>query len=107
MANINSISALGDTTRRLLFEQIRKRPCSVSELVANVSVSQPAVSQHLKILREAQLVSVEKKGQQRIYHMDPRGLQELRSYVENLWEDALRAFGDEAEKLAGDTAKRV
>jgi DNA-binding transcriptional ArsR family regulator len=103
------MNALGDATRRLLFEQIRQSPCSVSELVANVSVSQPAVSQHLKILREAQLVSVEKKGQQRIYHMDPRGLQELRAYVENLWEDALHAFGDEAEKMAstGEVAKGV
>ena len=98
--DIQSINALGDATRRKLFERIRQGSCSVSELVTTVSVSQPAVSQHLKVLREAQLVSVMKKGQQRIYHLNPKGLQELRSYVENLWEDALHAFGEEAEKMA-------
>jgi DNA-binding transcriptional ArsR family regulator len=100
MTNINSIGALGDPTRRRLFERIRQGACGVSELVATVSVSQPAVSQHLKVLREAQLVSVVKRGQQRIYQLDPRGLLSLRSYMEDLWEDALRAFGDEAERMA-------
>ena len=100
MANINSISALGDPTRRRLFERIRQGACGVSKLVTTVSVSQPAVSQHLKVLREAQLVSVVKRGQQRIYQLDLRGLLSLRSYMEDLWEDALLAFGDEAERMA-------
>jgi DNA-binding transcriptional ArsR family regulator len=65
-----------------------------------VPISQPAVSQHLKILREARLVKVEKRGQQRIYHLNPVGLAELRRYVENLWDDVLRAFGEEAERMA-------
>ena len=100
MANINPIDALGDPTRRQLFERIRQGSCTVTELVATVSVSQPAVSQHLKVLREAQLVRVTKHGQKRIYHLNPQGLDELRRYMDGLWDDALRAFGAEAEKMA-------
>ena len=98
MANISPLDALGDPTRRQLFERLRKSPCSVNELMSIVPISQPAVSQHLKVLREAQLVKVEKRGQQRIYHLNPIGLAVLRSYTESLWEDVLRAFGKEAER---------
>jgi len=69
-------------------------------LISIVPISQPAVSQHLRVLRDARLVRVEKRGQQRIYHLDPAGLAELRQYVEGLWDDVLRAFGDEAERMA-------
>jgi DNA-binding transcriptional ArsR family regulator len=100
MTNIHPLNALGDPTRRRLFERIRQGPCSVTELVETVSVTQPAVSQHLKVLREAQLVSVVKQGQQRIYQLNPSGLQELRRYVEGLWDDVLQAFGDEAARMA-------
>jgi len=93
------MNALGDPTRRRIFERIRQGPCSVTELVETVSVSQPAVSQHLKVLREAQLVSAVKQGQQRIYQLNPNGLVELRQYVEGLWDDALQAFGDEAARI--------
>jgi DNA-binding transcriptional ArsR family regulator len=96
------MNALGDPTRRRIFEHIRQGPCTVTELVGIVSVSQPAVSQHLKVLREAQLVNVEKQGQQRIYQLNPNGLAELRQYVEGLWDDALQAFETEAEKMAND-----
>ncbi|HEX5840372.1 MAG TPA: metalloregulator ArsR/SmtB family transcription factor [Anaerolineales bacterium] len=93
------LEALGEPTRRKLFERIRQSPCSVTELISIVPISQPAVSQHLKILREARLVRVEKRGQQRIYHLNPIGLAELRGYVERLWDDVLRAFGEEAERM--------
>jgi DNA-binding transcriptional ArsR family regulator len=93
-------NALGDPTRRMLFERIRQGPCTVNDLAAIVPVSQPAVSQHLKVLREAQLVRVEKQGQRRIYHLNPDGLAELRRYVDEMWDDALRAFAAEAEKRA-------
>ena len=99
MTNIHPMNALGDATRRKLFERIRQSPCTVTELVETVSVSQPAVSQHLKVLREAQLVHVVKQGQQRIYQLNPNGLEELRRYVEGLWDDALQAFGDEAARI--------
>ena len=100
MTNIHSFNALGDPTRRRLFERICQGPCTVTELVATVSVSQPAVSQHLKVLREAQLVRVMKQGQRRIYQLNPEGLEEMRRYMEGLWDDALRAFANEAEKMA-------
>jgi DNA-binding transcriptional ArsR family regulator len=100
MANISPLNALGDPTRRKLFEYLRLGPCPVTELISIVPISQPAVSQHLKVLREAQLVRVEKQGQQRIYHLNPVGLAELRSYAESLWDDVLRAFGEEAERMA-------
>jgi len=100
MANVNPIDALGDPTRRKLFEKLRSGPCSVNELVSVVPISQPAVSQHLKVLRDAQLVRVEKHGKQRIYRLNPVGLTELRTYVETLWDDVLNAFGEEATKLA-------
>ncbi|MGB7872757.1 MAG: metalloregulator ArsR/SmtB family transcription factor [Anaerolineales bacterium] len=100
MTDIHPMNALGDSTRRRIFERIRQGPCSVTELVATVTVSQPAVSQHLKVLREAQLVSVVKQGQQRIYQLNPSGLEELRLYVEGFWDNALQAFGDEAARMA-------
>jgi DNA-binding transcriptional ArsR family regulator len=100
MANITPIDALGDPTRRQLFEYLRQGPCSVTQLISIVPISQPAVSQHLRVLREARLVKVEKRGKQRIYHLNPVGLAELRQYVESLWDDALRAFGEEAERIA-------
>ena len=99
MTNISSLEALGDPTRRLLFERIRKGPCSVTELISIVPISQPAVSQHLKVLRDARLVRVEKRGQLRIYHLNPAGLAELLNYVDSFWEDVLQAFGQEAERM--------
>ena len=100
MANISPLDALGDPTRRQLFEYLRLGPCPVTELISIVPISQPAVSQHLRVLREARLVRVEKRGQQRIYHLNPVGLAELRQYVESFWDDVLRAFGEETEKMA-------
>ena len=103
MTNTSPLDALGDPTRRTLFERLRNGPCSVNELVAFGDVSQSAVSQHLRVLRNAQLVRVEKKGQQRIYHLNPIGLAELRQYVESLWDDVLNAFAEEAEKISKST----
>lgn len=100
MTNITPLDALGDPTRRRLFERLRQGPCSVTELISIVPITQPAVSQHLKVLRQAQLVKVEKRGQQRIYHLNPIGLTVLRRYTESLWEDVLRAFGEEAGRIA-------
>lgn len=100
MTNIDPMDALGDSTRRCLFNHLRQGPASVNELAAVVPVSQPAVSQHLRVLREAQLVRVEKHGQQRIYRLNPTGLAELRRYVDGVWEDVLSAFGAEAARIA-------
>jgi DNA-binding transcriptional ArsR family regulator len=100
MTNISAIEALSDPTRRKLFEQLRGGPCSVSRLVAAVTVSQPAVSQHLRVLSEARLVRMHKQGTRRIYSLNPEGLTELRAYVDSLWEDALGAFKKAADEAA-------
>ena len=100
MTDISPIEALSDPTRRRFFEWLRDRPCSVSELVQVVPVSQPAVSQHLRVLRQAHLVQVRKQGQQRIYSIDPQGLAELRDYIESFWDTILDAFQEAAEKSA-------
>ena len=97
MTNISSLDALGDTTRRSLFELLRQGPRSVNELAANIPISQPAVSQHLKVLKEASLVRVHKQGNQRIYSIDPAGLEGLRSYVDSLWDDVFEAYLQAAE----------
>jgi DNA-binding transcriptional ArsR family regulator len=96
MANILPIDALADPTRRQLFELLRKGPRSVNELAAALPVSQPAVSQHLLVLKNARLVRVHKLGNRRIYSLNPEGLRELRQYVEGLWEDVLLAFQEVA-----------
>jgi len=105
MTDINPLEALGDPTRRALFEKLRSGPCSVNELVSIVPVSQSAVSQHLKVLRDAKLVRVEKNGKQRIYRLNPAGLMELREYMETFWDDVLGAFGEEAAKLAASNER--
>ena len=102
VTNISPLDALGDPTRRKLFERLRQGPCSVNELVRVVPVSQPAVSQHLRVLKEARLVRVHKQAQQRIYSVDPAGLQELRAYVEGLWADVLSSYERAAGELDSD-----
>ena len=98
MANIRSLEALAHPTRRALFERLRGGPSSVNELAAAVPVSQPAVSQHLRVLKEARLVRVRKEGNRRIYSLDHTGLAELRSYFDELWGDVLTAFQEAAEQ---------
>ncbi len=84
--------ALSDATRRKIFEELRCGPRSVGELAAELPVSQPAVSQHLKVLREAKLVTRRVQGNRRIYSVSHEGLKELRRYVESFWDDVLTAF---------------
>ena len=100
MTYINSLEALADPTRRALIERLVKGSCSVSELNEVVSVSQPAVSQHLSVLKSADLVTVKKEGARRIYSLAPDGLFELRRYIENLWDDVLAAFQLAADNQA-------
>lgn len=96
--------ALSDPTRRALFEKLRVRPRSVGELAAELPVSQPAVSQHLRVLREAGLVEWQALGTRRVYRPSVEGIRALRAYVESLWDDVLGAFKaaqDEAEGGSG------
>jgi DNA-binding transcriptional ArsR family regulator len=97
-----ALTALADPTRRAVFERLRSGPQSVGLLAAGMPVSRPAVSQHLKVLKEAGLVSEEQKGTQRIYRIDPGGLARLRAWLDQFWDIALDAFKAEAESSKGD-----
>jgi DNA-binding transcriptional ArsR family regulator len=92
MTNALALEALGDPTRRAIFEHLSQRPCAVGELAHLVPVSRPAVSQHLKVLKAAGLVSEEHEGTRHIYRLDPDGVGELRDYLDRFWSDAMGAF---------------
>lgn len=91
------ISALADPTRRAVFEAVAARPRAVGELAAELPVTRPAVSQHLRVLRDAGLVTVRAEGTRRFYAADPRGLDALRSWLDGFWTSALSAFADHVE----------
>lgn len=95
------LDALGDATRRQIFESLRDGPRSVGELADGLPVSRPAVSQHLRVLKEAGLVSDRKDGTRRLYRVDPGGLAGLRDYFDGFWGEALARFADEARKEQG------
>ncbi len=95
-----SLEALGDPTRRALFEMLCRRPHSVGELADAVPVSRPAVSQHLKVLKDAGLVADRAAGTRRIYRVAPTGVEQLRAYVEGLWDTALAGFASAVEEEA-------
>ena len=97
MAYDEVFTALADPTRRNIFEALRKQPKSVGELAEGQPVSRPAVSQHLKVLESAGLVSVEPQGNRRLYLIKREGLNDVRRYVESFWSDALSAYAAEVE----------
>jgi DNA-binding transcriptional ArsR family regulator len=92
------LDALGDPTRRTVLELLREGERPVGELAARLPVSRPAVSQHLRVLREAGLVTERREGTRRLYRVDPEGLAALRTYLETYWSDVLSAFKDAAER---------
>ncbi len=99
MAYANAaFAALADPTRREVFERLAAGGKSVGELARGLPVSRPAVSQHLKVLKEAGLVTDEAEGTRRVYHIDPNGLGALRAWLDQFWGMALEAFKAEAER---------
>ena len=98
MAYAKALTALADPTRRRVFERLHAGPASVGDLAAELPVSRPAVSQHLKALKLAGLVTDKPDGARRVYHIDPDGLGELRRWLDQFWDDALEAFKKEVEK---------
>ena len=96
----NALVALADPTRRAVIERLRAGRMSVSDIAAELPVSRPAVSQHLKVLKEAGLVRDEADGTRRLYELDKRGIEELREWLDLFWDDALEAFKAEAEQSA-------
>ena len=93
----NALRCLADRTRRQVFERLREGPRAVGELAAGLPVSRPAVSQHLKALKDAGLVLDRAEGTRRVYFIDPDGLGELRRWLDQFWDQALDAFRREAE----------
>lgn len=91
---LSSLGALGDPTRRAIFERLAARPSAVGDLARGLPVSRPAVSQHLKVLKEAGLVQEISQGTRRIYSLDPRGIGAMRRWLDSHWASALDAFKD-------------
>jgi DNA-binding transcriptional ArsR family regulator len=93
-----AFAALGDATRRAVFERVAAGPLAVVEIARGLPVSRPAVSQHLKVLKDAGLVQDRKQGNRRVYAVDPHAVAALRDYFERFWTRALTAFQKAAEK---------
>ena len=88
---------MGDATRRAIFERVAARPTAVGELARGLPVSRPAVSQHLRVLKDAGLVQESSEGTRRIYRVDPRGIGAMRDWLDAHWGSALEAFKDFAD----------
>src|SRR5438105_14612229 len=97
-AATRAFAALGDDTRRAIFERLGKRPLPVGKLTAGLSVSRPAVSQHLKVLKQAGLVSAQHQGARRVYQIDPRGIAAMRAYLHPFRDRAPSAVHEAAER---------
>jgi DNA-binding transcriptional ArsR family regulator len=98
MAYEAALAALADPTRRKVFECLRSGPQAVGTIAHGMPVSRPAVSQHLKVLKEAGLVNDRPEGTRRVYYIDPHGLGALRGWLDQFWDQALAAFQAEAER---------
>src|SRR5215475_432274 len=98
MAYGSALAVLADPTRRQVLERLRTGPSPVNAIAAGMPVSRPAVSQHLKVLKDAGLVEERSEGVRRIYSLRREGLMELREWLDSFWGDALEAFKMEAEK---------
>jgi DNA-binding transcriptional ArsR family regulator len=100
MTYASALSALADPTRRLVFERLKSGPQAVGAIARGLPVSRPAVSQHLKVLKEAGLVTDRPEGTRRVYAVDPQGLSALRGWLDQFWDQALTAFQSEVERAA-------
>src|SRR5262252_3338265 len=106
MAYGNALQCLSDPTRRRVFERLRSGPLAVGAIAKGLPVTRPAVSQHLKALKDAGLVRDRAEGARRVYYIDPDGLGELRRWLDQFWDDALEAFRREAEAHANEARKK-
>jgi DNA-binding transcriptional ArsR family regulator len=98
LANLDPLTALGDPTRRAIFERLADGPMAVGAIAQGLPVSRPAVSQHLKVLTRAGLVRHRAAANRRLYSVDPRGVEEIRTYFERFWNRNLAAFKAAAEQ---------
>src|SRR4051812_43539799 len=99
MANAqHAFAALSDPTRRQVFQRLQSGGRSVGEIARGLPVSRPAVSQHLKVLKEAGLVADRAEGTRRVYHIDPKGLAAMRAWLDQFWGVALEAYAEEVSR---------
>lgn len=99
MANASTaLQALGDPTRREIFESLARQPLAVAELANALPVSRPAVSQHLRVLKDAGLVIMRQNGTRHVYQVDPKGVEMMREYLDRMWDKALASFKVFAER---------
>ena len=98
MTNALAFAALAEPMRLTIVERLARRPMAVGELAAGLPVSRPAVSQHLKVLKEAALVRDHAEGTRRIYSLDPAGLGPMRVWLDRFWDKALAAYAEAAER---------
>jgi len=98
MAYADALAALADPTRRRVFEALRAGPKAVGAVARGLPVSRPAVSQHLRVLKEAGLVADRPEGTRRVYYIDPQGIGALRRWLDQFWDTALQSFADEVKK---------
>ncbi len=96
----NGMDALGDPTRRAIFERLADGPKAVGEIANELPVSRPAVSQHLKVLKQAGLVTDRAEGTRRLYQLNPQGIQDLRAYFDQFWNQALASFKEVVDQEA-------
>jgi DNA-binding transcriptional ArsR family regulator len=106
MAYDKTFAALADPTRRKVFERLAAGPQAVVDLARGMPVSRPAISQHLKVLKEARLITDRAEGTRRIYEIDPHGLGQVRAWLDQLWDQALLSFKAEAERVAQERRSR-
>ena len=100
-----ALDALGDPTRRQIFKRLRGGARSVGQLAHGMDVSRPAVSQHLRVLKDARLVTDRAEGTRRLYAVDTRGVEALRDWLDGFWDEALSAFKSAAEQEAAKERK--
>ena len=100
------LDALGDPTRRAVLARLRAGPRSVGDIAAGMNVTRPAVSQHLKVLHGARLVTQRAEGTRRLYAVDPRGIEQLRKWLDGFWEGTLAAFKLAAEMEAAKEQRK-
>jgi DNA-binding transcriptional ArsR family regulator len=98
----DALGLLGDPSRRAIFELLARRPCSVQELSDLLPISRPAVSQHLRVLKDGGLVVSRAEGTRRIYQLNPEGVTALRAWLDGVWSDALAGFHTAAEAASPD-----
>lgn len=93
-----AFNALGDPSRRAIFEKLKARPMAVVEISEGLPISRPAVSQHLRVLKEARLIKIRREGNRSLCQVDPAGIETMQNYLSNFWDIALESFKSLAEK---------